>query len=138
MSRNSENQTVGEVVGLMLLGIGTLLFLALISYNPKDVPEWFPIISHNAPANHPAQNFIGPIGAIVAGIAYFLLGAASYLIAAVMLGYGGAKLLVPDLRLSKRSLWVVAFVLSGACLADLQASFLNDWQGMMKIPGKGG
>src|SRR5207302_373594 len=76
MPRREENQMLSEVVGLVLLGLGTLLFLALISYKPKDVPEWMPIISHNAPANHPAQNFIGPLGAIVAGIFYFLFGAA--------------------------------------------------------------
>ncbi|MEA3187751.1 MAG: segregation ATPase FtsK/SpoIIIE, family [Chthoniobacter sp.] len=138
MPRREENQTIGEVIGLVLLGLGTLLFLALISYKPKDVPEWVPIISHSAPANHPAQNFIGPLGAIVAGLFYFLLGAASYLLAAVMLGYGGVKLLAPGLRLTSRSLWVIAFVISGACLAELQPMFLNDWTALMRIPGKGG
>ena len=29
-----------EVLGLILLGAGTLLFLALVSYNPEDVPSW--------------------------------------------------------------------------------------------------
>jgi len=44
-----------------------------------------------APANHPAQNFIGPVGAIVAGICYQLIGAASYLLAAILLGFGAAS-----------------------------------------------
>ncbi len=138
MPRREENHTLSEVIGLLLLMLGTGLFLALISYKPKDVPEWVPIISHSAPANHPAQNFIGPLGAIVAGLSYFLFGAASFLIAAVMLGYGGAKLLVPDVRVTARSVWVIAFVISGACLVELQPLFLNDWTALMKIPGKGG
>jgi len=52
-------------------------------YTPKDIPSWF-WFSHVSPANHPAQNFIGPVGAIVAGICYQLIGVfASLLLAAV-------------------------------------------------------
>src|SRR5438477_12779285 len=119
MPRGDENRTLNEVIGLVLLGLGTLLFLALISYTPKDLPDWFPL-SYITPANHPAQNFIGPIGAILAGCFYFLLGASSYLIAGVMLGYGGAKLLTSSLHLTRRSIWALVFVTSAACLLQLQ------------------
>jgi DNA segregation ATPase FtsK/SpoIIIE-like protein len=137
MAREQENRTLDEVLGIILLGIGTLLFLALISYTPKDIPEWFPL-SRDAPANHPAQNFIGPFGAIIAGCVYFFLGAGSYLLAATFLGYGGAKLLAPGTHLSVRSLWVIAFLLSGACLLELQDSYLRDWPKLMNIKGPGG
>ena len=52
MPRNQENETVGEVIGLTLLGLGTLLFLALISYQPRDVPSWVPILAASAAAPH--------------------------------------------------------------------------------------
>ena len=120
-------------MGLVLLGLGTLLFLALISYTRDDV--WF----YRSPANHPAQNFIGPIGAIIAACFYFLLGAASYLVAAAMLGFGAAKLLSPSFRLGPRAPWVAAFVISGACLLHLaQPLFLKDWKQLMHIHGPGG
>ena len=106
-----------EVLSLALLGAGTLLFLALISYTPADVPGWFPLSV--ASTRGPVMNFIGSIGAIVACCSYAFLGAASYLVAALLLGYGGAKLLNPELRLTKRSLWSIAFIVSGACLAHL-------------------
>src|SRR5581483_1625646 len=138
MPRKEDNQIVSEVIGLVLLGLGTLLFLALISYTPRDVPSWFPIISSTATAKHATHNFIGPVGAILAGCIYFFLGAAAYLVAAVMLGYGGAKLIAPQVRLTRRSLWVIVFIISGACLADLQPMFLQDWKASMHIPGKGG
>ena len=77
MARSVKNNPWNEVFALILLFVGTLLFLALISYTPKDVPSWV-WFSHISPANHPAQNFIGPIGAIIAGICYHLIGAASY------------------------------------------------------------
>ena len=101
---------------LVLLFAGTLLFFALISYTPKDIPSWF-WFSHVSPANHPAQNFIGPLGAIVAGICYQLIGVfASLLLAAVLLGFGAAKLFYPRLRVALRIPWIVLFLVSGACL----------------------
>ena len=83
MSRSSKNSAWNEVVAIILLGAGTLLFLALISYNPKDLPSWVPW-SYLSPPNKPAQNFIGPFGAIIAGFCYLTLGAASYFIAGVL------------------------------------------------------
>src|ERR1700722_7017941 len=74
MARQQENQMVGEVIGLTLLGLGTLLFLALISYNPRDVPAWVPIIANSAIGTHANPNFIGPVGAIIAGYFYFMVG----------------------------------------------------------------
>ncbi len=101
---------------LVLLFAGTLLFFALISYTPKDIPSWL-WFSHVSPANHPAQNFIGPLGAIVAGICYQLIGVfASLLLAAVLLGFGAAKLFYPRLHVALRIPWIVLFLVSGACL----------------------
>ncbi len=129
---------VGEVIGLTLLGLGTLLFLALISYNPRDVPAWTPIIANSALGSHANRNFIGPAGAIIAGFFYFLVGAGSYAVPAVLLGYGGGKLLAPGLRIAGRIPWVIGAILSFSCIAELQRYFLADWSRTMRIPGKGG
>src|SRR5436190_9413040 len=135
-AREVHSHSVDEAVGLSLLGLGTLLFLSLISYHPRDVPTWFPL--HNFdPANRHTFNFIGPFGAIIACLSYALLGSASYLVAALMLGYGGAKLLQPELHLTRRSLWVGAFIISGACLAHLLPFvFINSRE--LNIAGVGG
>ena len=138
MARQQENQMVGEVIGLTLLGLGTLLFLALISYQPRDVPSWVPIIANSALASRSTHNFIGPAGAIIAGLLYFLIGAGSYIVAAVFLGYGGAKVVAPGLHIHRRIPWVAGAVLSFSCLTDLQRHFLTDWKNTMRIPGKGG
>jgi S-DNA-T family DNA segregation ATPase FtsK/SpoIIIE len=138
MPQNRENQTVGEVVGLTLLGLGTLLFLALISYQPREVPAWVPFIATSAAATHVKPNFVGPVGAIVAGYFYFLFGAGSYVVTAILLGYGGAKLLVPSLRVMRRIPWMIGALLSFSCLTDLQRVYLTDWTRTMRIPGKGG
>ena len=116
VGRTERLSAWNEVFALVLLFAGTLLFFALISYTPNDIPSWL-WFSHVSPANHPAQNFIGPLGAIVAGICYQLIGVfASLLLAAVLLGFGAAKLFYPRLRFVPRIPWIVLFLVSGACL----------------------
>src|SRR5437667_8351230 len=137
VARTDKQSAWSEVFALVLLFVGTLLFFALISYTPKDVPSWI-WFSHISPANHPAQNFIGPVGAILAGICYQLIGAAAYLLAAILLGFGAAKLFHPSLRVARRLAWIVLFIGSGACLLHLQPYHLRGWHAAFNIQGPGG
>jgi len=137
VARSVKNNAWNEVFALVLLGVGTLLFLALISYAPKDLPSWVPF-SHVSPPNRPAQNFIGPFGAIIAGFSYLMIGAASYLLAVVLLGFGGAKLFHSKLRTIPRLPWIVLFIVSGACLLQLQTQHLQGWRLAFNIQGPGG
>src|ERR1700736_4993150 len=137
MPQPRKHNAWNEVIGLVLLGVGMVLFLALISYTPKDVPSWvwFSAIS---PPNSPAQNFNGPTGAVIAGFLYMTLGGASYLISAVFLGFGGGKLFPPGFRILRRLPWAVVFVMSGAAVAHLQPWFLQNWRHDFNIMGPGG
>jgi len=139
VGRTDRHSAWNEVFALVLLFVGTLLFFALISYTPKDVPSWV-WFSHISPANHPAQNFIGPVGAIVAGICYQLIGVfASLLLAAVLLGFGAAKLFYPRLQVTRRVHWIVLFIISGACLDQLwDISHLLGLKVPVDIQGPGG
>ena len=140
VARSAKNNAWNEVFALILLFVGTLLFLALISYNPKDLPSWVPW-SYLSPPNRPAQNFIGPLGAIFASVFYFLIGAASYLFATVLLGFGAAKLFYSRLRVMRRLPWIILFITSGACLfqwLQLQTRHLQGWKHAFDIPGPGG
>src|SRR5438552_3667646 len=132
-----KNSAWNEVFALILLFVGTLLFLALISYTPRDVPSWV-WFSNISPANHPAQNFIGPFGAIVAGICYQLIGGAAYLLAVILLGFGAAKLFHPRLRVTRRITWIFLFIASGACLLHLQPYHLRGWHSAFNTQGPGG
>ena len=137
MAQSRKHNAWNEVMGLVLIGVGTILFLALISYTPKDVPSWV-WFSSVSPPNNPAQNFIGPTGAVIAGFLYMTLGCASYLIATIFLGFGGAKLFLPGFRILKRLQWAVVFVVSGAAVAHLQPWFLHAWKHDFNILGPGG
>ena len=137
MSRESEHRLHQEVIGLLLLGAGTLLFLALISYDARDVPSssW---LARYSETNRHAHNFVGIAGAYVGGILYFLFGAASFLIAAILFGFGTLKLIKPDALLVRRLPWCFLFVISGACLLQLPHSLLHDWPDFMNVRGPGG
>jgi len=137
VARTDRHSAWNEVFALVLLFSGTLLFFALISYTPKDVPSWI-WFSHISPANHPAQNFIGPVGAVIAGICYQFVGAAAYFLAATLLGFGAAKLFYPGLRVAPRLAWIVLFVISGACLLHVQPYHLRGWHSAFNIQGPGG
>ncbi len=137
MAQSRKHNAWNEVMGLVLLGAGTVLFLALISYTPKDVPSWV-WFSSVSPPNNPAQNFIGPTGAIIAGFMYLTLGAASYLVATILLGFGGAKLFLAGFRIIRRLPWAVAFIISGASVLHLQSWFLHTWRHEFNIMGPGG
>lgn len=137
MPQSRKHNAWNEVMGLVLLGVGTVLFLALISYSPKDVPSWV-WFSSISPPNNPAQNFIGPTGAVIAGFLYMTLGSASYLIATIFLGFGGAKLFLPQFRILRRLPWAAVFVITGAAVAHLQPWFLHTWKRDFNIMGPGG
>ncbi|MBV8275838.1 MAG: DNA translocase FtsK [Verrucomicrobia bacterium] len=137
MPRSRRQNPWNEVVGLVALGIGTVVFLALISYNPGDVPSWV-WFSYKSPPNNPTQNFIGPTGAIVAGFLYLTLGAAAYLVTSLLLGFGVAKLFLAGFRIFKRLPWALLFVVSGAALTQLQPWFLRSWEQQFKLLGPGG
>jgi S-DNA-T family DNA segregation ATPase FtsK/SpoIIIE len=137
MARVRKHNAWNEVMGLVFLGIGIVLFLALVSYTPKDIPSWV-WFSYMSPPNNPAQNFVGPTGAIVAGFLYMTLGAASYLVATIFLGFGGAKLFLPNFHIAKRLPWALLFLISGASVIHLQPWFMHNWKHEFNILGPGG
>ena len=130
--------TWDAVVGLLFLGVALLLPVALISYHPRDIPAWVPLISTTTVSNPVMHNLCGLVGAIVAGYLYFLFGAAAYLWIIFFAGYGLAKLMIRDFSLRERAGWGFLCVLCGACLLQLQPWFLHGWEKAFRIEGPGG
>ena len=116
--RESPNSILQEVIGLTLLVLGVLLLLALISYSPGDVPSWMRK-EHVAKSAHASHNYVGSLGAIMAFLSYATLGAASYLLAAALIGYGAVACVGRQMGFAMRPLWTAGFVASGACLIDV-------------------
>ena len=125
-----------DIPALLLLGTGTLLYLALISYVPSDLPSWVPF-SQYASSDLPRQNFIGPVGAIVAGTHFFFLRRGEFPGGRAVARVGQREAVCPGVRVTHRLGWMILFVLCGAGLAQVQPWFLH-WNADFNAHGPGG
>jgi len=124
-----------HLLSLGLIGFGFLYLLSLVSFSIKDLPTWVPF-SHTANPTRPAINYLGPPGATWAGMSFYTIGVTSYLIAAIMIWFGTARLL-KKVRTSKIGLLGLGILLvSGCCLMHYQKWFLQT--GSFNISGTGG
>jgi len=130
--------TWDAALGLALAGLAVLLLLALVSYQPSDLPPWAKLIYDSNARSPIVHNLCGVVGAVAAGYLYFFFGAASYLWIIVFGGYGIAKLTTRNFLIRERLGWSFLFVLSGACLLQLQPWFFKGWKAAFHIEGPGG
>jgi S-DNA-T family DNA segregation ATPase FtsK/SpoIIIE len=126
-----------EVFAIALIGSCVMFLLALISYSPADLPTWVPF-SSQAGKNDVVGNFIGPVGAVTAGYAYFFFGAASYFIPAV-LAWWAIQVLTGARPFHLRNIMAfVALTCSAACIVEFQTWFFEDWAGRYNLPKSAG
>ncbi len=137
-NKSRMGSTWDAVIGLVLIGLAVLLPIALISYDPQDIPKWVPLIGWTNAAKEVTHNLCGVVGAIVAGYLYFFFGAAAYLWIIVSGGYGLAKLSIRGFRMRERFGWSVLMVVTGACLIQMQGWFLQGWREAFRLEGPGG
>jgi len=134
---SDEPYAFHEVVAIVLAGVCVMFVLALVSYSPADLPAWVPFSSQSG-QNEMVVNFIGPVGAVVAGYAYFFFGAASFLIPAV-LAWWSIQVLTGARPFHARNLFSFAFlVCSAACLVEFQVWFFQDWSMRYNLPKSAG
>jgi len=111
MARKESNESrhergLSDVVGIGLLGVGFLLFISLVSYDPRDIP-------FNATAvNHPTRNWVGVFGANVAFGLFWCFGGAAYLLPMLLSGFGLAYLLELMAYLRRRWVWAGLLLLA--------------------------
>ncbi len=63
-----------EIAGIILIGIGLVVLIALLSYTSND-PSW-----NTTGKNQPAHNLIGPVGANIADMLFQMFGLAALLV----------------------------------------------------------
>ena len=139
MANKSKNDSTRDAVaGILLLGVGLLLPVALYTYSPADIPDWIPLISTTTAEPGHVHNLVGIVGAIVAGYLFFLFGVAAWLWMIVCVGYGLAKLTLPRFPVVLRMGWSFMMVISGAALIQIQPWFFRELSSHMGIEGAGG
>ncbi len=125
-----------DAFGIALLVVAAMYLLALVSYDPRDLPSW----SHLSPTDQPnlvTHNFIGRIGALLAGYSLFVAGMATYLLPFSLTWFGVCKL-ASNVRVTGRSwLGVALMLLSAAALLEVQ-DLLNQHDDVTPLGGGGG
>ncbi|MFK5921776.1 MAG: DNA translocase FtsK [Verrucomicrobiota bacterium] len=126
-----------EAIAILLGGFALLHFLALVSYDPRDLPSWLPF---STTASHDAviSNFIGPVGAVIAGCSYFILGAAAYLIPGVLIWWGVTTLLGARVFTLRTLFSFLGMLISASCLLEYQNWFFQDWTELYNLPKSSG
>ena len=82
----TENKRLNELIGFLCITVAILIGLALISYSPRDAAF---NVSGSAAEDHPAKNWIGPVGAYTSDLLFQGFGFAAFLlpVALGILGY---------------------------------------------------
>jgi S-DNA-T family DNA segregation ATPase FtsK/SpoIIIE len=73
----TENHRINELAGFVGLTLAILAALALLSYSPQDASL---NVAARPPADHPALNWIGPVGAYAADLLFQGFGYAAFLL----------------------------------------------------------
>ncbi|MEM1082713.1 MAG: DNA translocase FtsK [Verrucomicrobiota bacterium] len=123
-----------EIIGIVLIAVGLLLFLSVISFTRSDLPVWGlgKTFADSDEASLPRHNFIGSIGALLGLAQVSLFGKAGFLLPVALIWFGVVKL-VFDGRLWPRT--IIGFtVLTFSGAVFMQAVFAEPGQ----ILGPGG
>jgi DNA segregation ATPase FtsK/SpoIIIE, S-DNA-T family len=108
-----------DIIGVSLLVLALLLFIAQISFSPRDLG----FLSN--PPNHPVHNWIGKIGAYLGFISFFLLGLAAYILPFLLATFGLSRLLDAMAHLRRHNWWSAA---CGFALLVSLTGLLNLWR----------
>ena len=129
-----------EIIGILLMIGGLISFLALVSYNPRDLPVAGMLRSFTSASQaiSPRHNFIGPVGALLGAMQIILLGGAGYLVPIALLWFGVAKLFFNARLWARTVLGFAILILSAAALLQITDIFFLSWKKNYLIPGPGG
>jgi S-DNA-T family DNA segregation ATPase FtsK/SpoIIIE len=121
-----------QVVGFLWFSLYIVTFLSLLSYDPEDLGF------NSYPPNPNPSNFIGVVGAGLAGMLYLGFGLGAYLFTFLALCCCGASFLGIEIRWKWKPLWLFLFVASTCALLDLQPYFRELTRHLANIDSPGG
>jgi S-DNA-T family DNA segregation ATPase FtsK/SpoIIIE len=125
-----------DVFGILLLMLAALLLLALVSYDPRDMPSWS-FLALSESSGDTTHNFVGRVGALAAGHMLWLMGFSAYLLPFSMTWFGVCKL-HSKMKITRAAwLGVAVMIISGAALLEVQ-NLLSERDHFTPLGGSGG
>ncbi|MDB6004247.1 MAG: 4tm region of dna translocase ftsk/spoiiie [Prosthecobacter sp.] len=135
-STDEKESPWNDVFGILLLMVAAMLLLALVSYDPRDMPSWS-FLAQSESSGDVTHNFVGRVGALVAGHMLWLMGYAAYLLPFSMTWFGVCKLHSKTKVTREAWLGVAIMIISGAALMEVQ-NLLRERDPFMPLGGSGG
>lgn len=121
-STQDTHGPVDDVTGVLLIVAAIMYLLALMSYDLRDLPEWCHLSTSDI-RNPVTKNFMGRIGALLAGYSLFFMGMATYLVPFSLAWLGVAKLNSKVKLASHHWIGVALLVVSAAGLIEAHGWF---------------
>lgn len=118
--------------GFLLLMLCIFLLLGFYSY------DWHDISHLKAPPANPPSNLIGPVGAWLAYLLFYVAGIGAYLIPIWCLVFGILMIFDRQDNLWMKLLWCSLFMLAFTCLLELHREFWEPTIDKINIPDAGG
>jgi S-DNA-T family DNA segregation ATPase FtsK/SpoIIIE len=135
-STDEKESPWNDVFGILLLMVAAMLLLALVSYDPRDMPSWS-FLALSESSGEVTHNFVGRMGALVAGHMLWLMGFAAYLLPFSMTWFGVCKL-HSKMKITRAAwLGVAIMIISGAALLEVQ-NLLSERDHFTPLGGSGG
>ena len=97
---------LNDIIGVALLAAALLLLVSQLSFDRYDLAR------NLNPPNKPTHNWIGPMGAQVAGAAFLVFGFAAYMLPLLLALFGLAYLFDAFAYLKRRWVWALVLILS--------------------------
>ncbi len=121
--KGHTSTTSGQVVGIVLLTFGVMMFLSVVSFAPEDPVLFFNQVGDDGtPQGHISpKNLIGVVGSTLAFLLFAMIGGAAYVVPFFLIASGVQALLGEAIPLKYRHVF-------GSILAVLSLSALFQFQ----------
>ena len=121
--KGNTSTTSGQVVGIVLLTFGAMMFLSVVSFVPEDPLLFFDQVRDDgSPKGHISpQNLIGVVGSTLAFLLFAIIGGAAYVVPFFFIASGIRALSGEEIPLKYRHVF-------GSILAVLSLSALFQFQ----------
>lgn len=120
-----------DIIGIVLMGSAILLLIALLSYDAHDVAQ------NSTETNHPARNWIGPIGAHIAYYCLLWVGVSAYVLPFILVFLGLGCFFDQLAYLRRRWVWTAVLFVCCMGLFDLYRGLFKGMEKKLSVTAGG-
>ncbi|MBC7981312.1 MAG: DNA translocase FtsK 4TM domain-containing protein [Armatimonadetes bacterium] len=136
--RDEPKKWSNEIAGVCWLAGGLVLLLSQLSYSPADLPKWGLLEAFADKSGKSGENWLGPVGGILAFVQILLFGAAGWMLGLSFIWFGVLKLAFKDALWPRIVVGLLVVLVSGAVWLHAAEIIFDEWAGRCRMPSPGG